>query len=426
MKSDVESLSPTRVKMTVDLPAAELTPYVDAAYKKIAGSVNIPGFRRGKVPARIIEQRFGRGAVLEEAVNEAIPKAYEKAVEEAGVFPVGQPEIDVKEFGESEDLSFTAEVDIRPEFELPDYSTLTVTVDSAVPSDEDVAEQLDSLRARFATLVEVDRPAAEGDVLLIDIAGECEGAEVADLAAQALSFDVGGEEMLPGFTEAVLGSSAGEVRKFSFPAEAGEYAGKEIDVTVTVNKVRERDLPPADDDFAQLASEFDTIDELTDDIRNRVSRVKRLEQGMQARALVHDALLDLVDIPLPDSLVQSELADHFHDGHGDDEHKAEFETEARARIKSTFLLDKVADVEKISVSQEEISAWLIQQASRYQMSPDQFADALVKAGQVQVAISEARRAKALAVVMEKATIVDEAGNVVDLEKLNTDLEGSLS
>jgi trigger factor len=424
VKCDVENLSATRVKLIVELPAAELQPYINEAFKKISSQVNIPGFRRGKVPARIIEQRLGRGAVLEEAINAAVPKTYEAAIAESGVVPVNQPTIDVTEIAENDDVSFTAEVDIRPEFELPDYSAIEVTVDPAVVTDEDVAEQLDNLRGRFATLVDVDRPAARGDLVLVDITGEVDGVEIEEMAGQAISFEVGGQDMIPGFTEAVAGTSEGETAEFKFVPEAGEHEGKDVNVRAVVTKVRERNLPAADDDFASLASEFDTIDELTADIRARLGRIKRLEQGMQARAKVHDSLLESVDIPVPQSLLDAELADHFQDGHGDEDHHAEFEGEALARIRSMFILDKIAETEQLSVSQEEINAWVVQQSSRYQMTPDQFASALVQAGQVQMAVSEARRGKALAFVMEKVVIRDTDGTAVDLGALDADLQTS--
>jgi trigger factor len=427
VKSDVETLSPTRVKLTVDLPFDEIQPHLDAAYKRIGAQVTVPGFRKGKVPSRVIDQRFGRALVLEEAVNEAVPAAFDSAVAENGLKPVGTPDFDVKELNDGENLAFTVEVDVRPEFDLPDLESFTIEVDAPEPSDEEVAEQVDSLRARFATLNDVDRPAQDGDVLLVDLAGSCEGEEVEDLNASALSFEVGGkEEPLPGFDDAVRGAAADEVRSFSFPAEAGEYAGKDIDVTVTVGKVRERELPVADDDFAMMASEFDTMDELIADIRTRLSRVKRLEQGVQARSRLHDALVESVDFPLPESLVANEIEEHFHDGHGDDEHKAEFEAEARGRIKSAILLDRIAEENELPVAQEELSAWLVQQAPRYGMTPDQFANELVKAGQVQMAVSEVRRAKALALAMEKATIVDPTGAELDLEALNSDLAAAMA
>jgi trigger factor len=427
VKSDVETLSPTRVKLTVDVPFEELTPHLDAAYKRIAAQVTVPGFRKGKVPSRIIDQRFGRAVVLEEAVNEAVPSAFDAAVKEHELKPMGTPEFDVTELNDGEHLAFTVEVDVRPEFDLPDLDGMTVEVDGAEPSDEEVAEQVDTLRARFATLTDVEREARDGDIVLVDLAGSCEGEEVADLNASALSFEVGGkEEPLPGFDEAVRGASAQDVRSFSFPAEAGDYAGKDIDVTVTVQTVRERELPAADDDFALLASEFDTMAELRDDIRARLTRMKRIEQGVQARQRLHDALVDSVDFPLPESLIARELEEHFHDGHGDDEHRAEFETEARGRIKSAILLDRIAEAHELSVAQEELSAWLVQQAPRYGMTPDQFANELVSAGQVQMAVTEVRRAKALAYALEHARIVDPSGAEIDLDALNADLAEAMA
>ena len=427
MKSDVETLSPTRVKLTVDMPFEELAPQLDAAYKRIAAQVTVPGFRKGKVPSRVIDQRFGRGLVLEEAVNEAVPAAFDKAVQENNLKPLGTPDFDVKELNDGENLAFTVEVDVRPEFDLPDLENIVVEVDSAEPTDEEVAEQVDALRARFATLTDVERAAQDGDVLLVDLAGSCEGEEVEDLNASALSFEVGGkEEPLPGFDEAVRGAVADEVRTFSFPAEAGQYEGKDIDVTVTVTTVRERELPAADDDFALMASEFDTMDELTEDVRARTVRMKRVEQGVQARTKLHEQLVESVDFPLPESLLARELEEHFHDGHGDEDHKAEFESEARGRIKSAILLDRIAEENELSVAQEELSAWLMQQAPRYGMTPDQFANELVQAGQVQMAVTEVRRAKSLAFVMEKAKIVDPAGVEVDLEALNADLAAAMA
>ncbi len=427
MKSDVETLTPTRVKLTVDLSFDELEPQLKAAYKRIADQVNVPGFRKGKVPARVIDQRFGRGLVIEEAVNEAVPAAFDKAVEDNSLKPMGSPDFDVKELNDGENLTFTVEVDVRPEFELPDLESITVEVDGAEPTGDEVTEQVDALRTRFATLTDVERPAQDGDVLLVDLSGSCEGEEVEDLNASALSFEVGAkEEPLPGFDEAVRGASADDVRTFSFPAEAGQYEGKDIDVTVTVTSVRERELPVADDDFAVLASEFDTMDELIEDVRDKAKRMKRVDQGVQARTKLHDQLLESVDFPLPESLVARELEEHFQDGHGDDEHKGTFESEARGRIKSAILMDRIADENELSVGQEELSAWLMQQAPRYGMSPDQFANELVKAGQVQMAVTEVRRAKALAFVMEKATIVDPSGETVDLEAINADLAAAMA
>ncbi len=425
MKSDVETLSPTRVKLTVDLSFDELQPHLSAAYKRIASQVNVPGFRRGKVPPRIIDQRFGRGTVLEEAVNEALPTFLDEAVKENELRPVGTPDFDVKEINDGQNLTFTVEVDVRPEFDLPDLDGFSIEVDSAEPTDAEVDEQLDALRKRFGTLTDVERPAQDGDVVLVDLRGSSDGEEVEDLSANALSFAVGEDEPLPGFDDAVRGAVPGDVRSFSFPAEAGQFEGQDIDVTVTVDKVRERTLPAADDEFAMLASEFDTIDELRADLRQKLGRQKRVEQGISARTRLHDALVDSVDFPLPESLLAREIEEHFHDGHGDDEHHEEFETQARARIKSAILLDRIAEERELEVAQEELSAWLMQQAPRYGMTPDQFANQLVAQGQVQMAVTEVRRAKALAHVLEKARVVDTEGVEIDLEALNADLAAAM-
>ena len=423
MKSEVETLSPTRVKLRVEVPFEELQPAMDAAFKRIASQVNIPGFRKGKVPARVIEQRFGRGVVLEEAINDALPKAYEDALRDNKVMPVGQPEIDVTEMQDGESLTFTAEVDVRPEFDLPDLASLTVEVGVAQATDADIDEQIDALRGRFATLKTVERAAADGDVLLIDISGKTDaGDEVEDLSGTALSYELGTDGMLPGFDEAVRGASAGQTRTFVFTPQNGDWAGVPLDVSVVVQEVRERELPEVDEDFVTMASEFDTVEELREDTRTRLGRLKRLEQGAEARGKVHDALMEQIDIPLPESVIAAEVESHFEDGHeSTPEHRTEIEDQARAALKSQFILDKVAEVREVSVGETELSAWLVQQAPRYGMSPDALAKALVDAGQVPMAIQDIRRAKALAAVLEEASVVDTAGETIDLSALDEDM-----
>ncbi|HSN11970.1 MAG TPA: trigger factor [Propionibacteriaceae bacterium] len=418
MKSAVETLTPTRVKLTVEVPFEELQPALDAAYKRIAAQITVPGFRKGKVPNRVIDQRVGRAAVLDEAINDAINVNLDAALRDNEIKLLGRPEVDVTEFADQAPLAFTAEMDVVPEFELPAYDSLEVTVDPSEVTDADVETQLDSLRSRFGSLVSVERAAETGDVLLFDISGEHDGASVEDLTATALSYELGTEGMLPGFDEAVQGASAGETRTFTFTPEGGEYEGKEITVTVVVTTVRERVLPEADDSFAQLASEFDTMDELRDDLRTRLVRVKKLEQGYAAREKVAEALLAATDVPVPEGVIAQQVEDHFSDGHGDDDHRAEVETQTRDSLKSQLVLDKIAETEELSVSESELSSWLVQQAPRYGMSPDQFAQELVNAGQVPAAVAEVRRAKALAHVLEHARVVDSTGAVVDLAELD--------
>ncbi|MBI1378651.1 MAG: trigger factor [Frankiales bacterium] len=420
VKSAVETLSPSRVKLTVEVPFEELKPALDAAYKRIADQITVPGFRKGKVPNRIIDQRIGRAAVLDEAINDAINLNLDSALRENDIKLLGRPEVDVTAFEDAKPLEFTAEMDVVPEFELPSYDSIEVVVDPSEVTDDDVATQLDALRSRFGSLTTVERAATTGDVLLFDISGETDGEAVEDLEAKALSYELGTDGMLPGFDEALEGVSAGETRTFAFTPETGEYEGRDITVTVVVSGVRERVLPTADDDFAQLASEFDTIDELRADLRERVGRVKLLEQAYAAREKVAEALLAATEIALPEGVITQQVEDHFADGHGDDAHRTEVETQTRDSLKSQLVLDRIAETEQLSVSEAELSSWLVQQAPRYGMSPDQFAQELVSSGQVPAAVAEVRRAKALAHVLEHARVTDTTGAVVDLSSLDAD------
>lgn len=427
MKTDLESLSPTRVKLTVELLFDELQPSFDKAYASIAKQVSVPGFRKGKVPARVIEQRFGRGAVLEEAINDAVPKAYEDALREKEIVPVGRPEVDVTEIEDGEKVTFTAEVDVRPEFELPDYKAITVEVDAAEANDADIDEHIDNLRTRFASLKDVDRACADGDVLLVDIAGSTDsGDDVDDLSGNAMSYEMGTDGMLPGFDDAVRGASAGETRTFPFTPSNGDWAGVPLTVTATVTAVRERELPALDEEFVTMASEFDTVDELREDARTRVGRLKRMEQGQQAREKVNEALMASVDIPVPEGVIAAEVDAHFEDGHeASDEQRAEIEQQSREALKSQFILDRIAEVEEVSVGESELSNWLMQQAPRYGMAPDALAQALVESGQVSMALSDIRRSKALALVLENATVTDSNGDAVDLQALESELNEAM-
>jgi len=423
MKSEIETLSPTRIKLSVEIPFEELQPSLDEALTRIGKEINIPGFRKGKVPARVVEQRVGRGAVLEEAVNNAVPKAYDELVVENELRPIGQPKIDVTQIADGEKVTFTAEVDVRPEFTLPAFDSLTVEVEPVALEEADVVEQIDSLRGRFANLVEVDRASADGDVLLVNIGGKTDSDdEVEDLSASAMSYELGTEGMLPGLDEAVRGASKGESRTFEFTPQNGDWSGIPLTVAVEVTAVRERELPALDAEFVSMASEFDTVEELRADIETRLGRLKRVEQGAEARNKIHDVLLEQVELPLPEGLIAAEIEGHFQDGHDSgDEHRAEVETEIRTGLKSQFILDKIAEDEELTVGESELSAWLMQQAPRYEMSPDAFAQALMEAGQVPMAMADIRRAKALAKVLENAKVVDTKGVVVELSELDSEV-----
>ncbi len=442
MKSTVENLGPTRVKFAVELPFSELQPSIDAATRRVGSQLRIPGFRPGKAPARVIEQRVGRSALLEEAVNEAVPRAYSEALKESGVNAVGQPDIEVTDVADGTSVSFTAEVDIRPEITLPTYSGLAVTVEDASVSDEEVDTQLDALRERFGTLNGVDRPVAEGDYVSIDLNSTVDGEEIEGGSASGLSYEVGAGDLIDGLDEVLVGASAGDVKSFPSTLRAGDYEGRDAAITVTVNSVKEKDLPAADDEFAQMASEFDTLDELKADLRERLTRVAAMGQGAQARDKVLEDLLASVEIALPESVVQSEIDWRQHDvihqlDHDDarfetyleqegktrEEFDAELREVAERSVKSQFLLDAIAEKENVAVGDAELTEYLVRQASRYGMAPQEFANQLLQAGNLPAVIAEVRRNKALATVLEQAVITDASGNPVDLSALTADPSG---
>lgn len=419
MKSAVENLNPTRVKLTIEVPAEELQPYVDTALKQIGDQIQVPGFRRGKVPARIIEQRVGRGAVVQEAVNEALPQYFSDAVEEHDLSPIGEPSVDVTEvpLENGQQLVFTVEVDVRPEITLPDYDGLEVTVDPITVEDADVDERLELLRARFATQTPVERPVEKGDLVTIDLRAEIDGEEID--AVTGVSYEVGEGNMLPGMDEALLGMNVGESKDFVAPLAGGEHEGKDADCTVTVGSVKVRELPEVDDDFAQLASEFDTVEELKADLRSGVEQNKKFEQGIQARDKVLELLLEKTEVPVPESIVEAEIHSHL-EGEGrleDDEHRAEVDESTRKALRTQFILDKLAEVEEVEVGQNELIEYLIMQAQQYNMDPNQFAQLLDQQGQVPAIMSEVARRKALAAVLDKAKIVDTDGNEIDIDDL---------
>jgi trigger factor len=420
VKSVVESVNPTRVRLAVEVPFEELEPSITSAYKRIAAQVNIPGFRRGKVPPLVIDQRIGRPAVLDEAVNEVLPKLYGQAVEDNELLPLGQPEVDVTDFADGEELKFTVEVDVRPTVTLPDWEGLQVEVDAAEVIDTDVDEQVQQLRSRFGTLVGVDRPAADGDFVMIDLEATRDGEPVEGGQATGVSYQIGSGQLVPGIDDAVTGLSGGESATFQTTL-LGTNAGLEVDCRVTVSAVKEQQLPDLDDEFAQMSSEFDTMDELRADLRERAARVKRIEQALAARDAVLDKLLDRAgEIPLPEGVVSAQLEEHLSDGHGDDEHRAEFEKDLRHNLTAQFVLDELVKAQDLQVSQEELTSFIVQRAARSGVDPNQLIQQYLQAGTLPALVSEVARGKALALVVEKAHIVDGSGREVELDRLRED------
>ncbi|WP_116205616.1 trigger factor [Amycolatopsis circi] len=436
MKSTVEQLSPTRVKINVEVPFDELKPNFDAAYRKIAQQVRVPGFRPGKVPARVLESRIGRAPVLDEVVNEAIPAKYIEAVRAGEVRTLGQPEFEVTKLEDREVLEFSAEVDVRPEIELPDLAGLEISVDDVETTDEEVAEQLDELRARFGTLTGVERAAQTGDFVSIDLSASVDGTAVEEASTTGLSYEIGSGQLVDGIDEAIVGASAGETKVFTTKLVAGEFAGQDAEVTVTVQSVKERELPEADDEFAQLASEFDTIDELREDLRTRLGRVKTMQQGVQARDKVLEILLERTEVPLPEKVLEAEIENRKHDaihpfdhdeaqfakaleaeGRTLDEFDAEVKEESEKAVRTQLLLDTIADKEKTSVNDGELTERIIYQAQRFGVSPDEYVQRAQQSGQLTAIYADVRRGKALASVVRGTTVKDESGAEVDLTEL---------
>lgn len=436
MKAVKEALSPTRVKLTVEVPFEELKPSVDAAYKKIAGQVRVQGFRPGKVPPRILDQRVGRGTVLTEALEDAVPKFYSAAVTEHEVDILGRPDVDVTSFGDGEPLVFTAEVDVRPEVVLPEYDKLPVTVETAEVTDADLDEQLQSMRERFAVLEGASRPVEAGDFVSIDLEAKIGGAPVADASTTGLSYEVGSESLVTGLDEQLIGMNEGDAGTFTSQLLVGPQQDTDADVSVTVLSVKTKVLPPLDDEFATTASEFDTLDELTADLRSRLGRVKRLQQGMSARDKVLEVLLERVDLALPKAAVDSEVEARMHslghqlenagltlEGYLADEERpredfdAEVRTSAEQAVKASLVLDAVARKEEIGVDDAELTEQVVRRAQRAGMEPQAYADQLVQAGQLPALAGEIVRGKALALVLEGAVITDTEGTAIDLQKL---------
>ena len=439
MQSAVETLSPTRVKLTVEVTFDELKADLDKAYKAIGSQVKVQGFRPGKVPPRILDQRVGRGAVLDEAVSHAIPRLYGVAVEAESISPVAQPDIDVTNLADGDSLTFTAEVDVRPEIELPAYDAIAVSVDPVELTDAIIDEQIDGLRERFASLTPVERPAANGDFVTLDLAATIDGEEVPGGTATGLSYEVGGGELLDGIDAAVTGASAGDAMSFQTVLVAGELEGKTADVAVTVRSVNERELPAADDQWASTAAGFDTLAELRDDVRGRIDRAKRLEQGIAARDQVLAALLASVEVPLPQSVVDSEVAfrrkmaeDQFsrsglslqgyleHEDKTEEQFEADLLEGAQGAVKAQFVLDAVAEKEELGVNEAELTDQLVRQAARAGVTPEVYAQTIVQSGQLNGLVAEVRRGKALMTVMQAATITDTTGVAIDLEALRDD------
>ena len=441
MKTDVEELSPTRVRLNVEVPFDELKPSLDKAYREVGRQVRIPGFRPGRVPPPVIDRRVGRDVVLSQAVNDALPDLYAKAVSEGDISVLGQPDVEITSLDDGKALSFTVEVDIRPKFELPDLASLAVTVDDTLVTPDEVAEYLGNLQERFASLKAVQRPVQADDYVSIDLSASVDGEPVEDAQASGLSYQVGSQSLLDGLDDALVGMSAGDSATFRTELAGGDFAGREADVTVTVHSVKVKEVPGLDDDFAQLASEFDTLGELRADTRAQLERDKAMRQVVQARDLALDAVLDQVDISLPESVVAEEAKHNREsienqlsragaslDGYlemtkqTEEQFDADIEQRARRAVKVSLVLDQLARDEELGVDQADLSAYVTRQAEQMGVPPDRLAQQLADSNQLGLAAAEVLRGKAINLIAERVKVTDKSGNPVDIAAaLNTPL-----
>jgi len=444
--STVEQLSPSRVKITVEVPFADLKPNMDKAYRDLAAQVQIPGFRKGKVPPRILDQRFGRGAILSEALNDALPDLYNNAVADNKLSPLAQPEVEVTKLEDGELVEFTAEVDVRPDFDVPSFDSVSATVDAIEITDQAVEERLDSLRARFGSLDEVDRPVEDGDHLIIDLVARQDGEALEDANVTDVAYEVGTGRMVDGLDEAVIGLSAGESKEFESKLVGGPLKDQNAEVEVTVKKVQVQDLPAADDEFAQLASEFDTIEELRADLKRELEQNGRFEQANAARDKVLEALIAQVDIEVPEGVLKTEVdnrkeqiesqlaqagltlqayldeiaSDEDADEADEDEPKdvesfwAQTEKRSAEALKAQMVLDKIADDREVGVGQEELTNYLVRRSQASGTTPDQEVQHMLEHNHVPEYMSEIRRSKVLDMILAEATVTDSNGETLDL------------
>lgn len=437
MKSTIEELGPTRVRMAIEVPWGDLDHAFGEVYKELGKQVRVPGFRPGKVPNRVLDQRIGRPVVLEQVVQHAIPEVYSEVVRENQVRVLGQPEIEVTRLDDNDTLEFTAEVDVAPQLTLPSLEDLAVTVEDVEVTDEEIDQQISVMRERFGMLTGVERPAEDGDFVSIDLQATLDGKVLEDGSTTGMSYEVGTGSLMEGLDDAVRGLSADESKTFTTALLSGPDAGKEADVTVTVRSVKTKDLPELDDDFAQTASEFDTLAELREDVKTRLGRTKVLGQGAQARDKLVEHLIEIVEVPVPDNLVEREIEwrnqaferelqqagmdwDSFlqiSGGQSREEYDAEQRKTVEEAVRTQFILDAIADAREVTVDNDDLSAQIMAQAQRSRMSPEQYAQQLQQGGNIQEFVADVRRTKTLAQLLEETTITDASGNVIDLESL---------
>lgn len=432
MKSTVEKLSPTRVKLVIEVPFDELKEEFDKAYKTIAEQVNIPGFRKGHAPAKLIENHVGRGAVLEQVINDMMPSRYEKACTENDVQPLSTPDVDVTKIDDPNLIEFTAEMDCRPEIKIPDFKGKEISVEPRRATDEIAEQGLKDLQERFATLKGVDRPAKEGDFVSLDLSAKVNGEELKEAETKGLSHRIGQGDLIEGLEDALVGMKAGESKTFTSKLVAGDHANEEADITVVLQKVQEQELPELDDDFAQMASEFDTLDELKEDLAKRANDAAKSEQAANLRDAVLSALIEEANFDIPKGIVEEQAQGQIQQvlsqfggdenilksilesqGSDLDSFYDEAEKSAEEATRTWLLLDALAEELSVEISQNDLTEAVVAQARQNNMEPEQFVQAVQQQGQLASLFSDVRRNKALFTVVRDVVAKDTEGNSLD-------------
>lgn len=432
MKSTVEKLSPTRVKLVIEVPFDELKEEFDKAYKTIAEQVNIPGFRKGHAPAKLIENHVGRGAVLEQVINDMMPSRYEKACTENAVQPLSTPDVDVTKIDDPNLIEFTAEMDCRPEIKIPDFKGKEISVEPRRATDEIAEQGLKDLQERFATLKGVDRPAKEGDFVSLDLSAKVNGEELKEAETKGLSHRIGQGDLIEGLEDALVGMKAGESKTFTSKLVAGDHANEEADITVVLQKVQEQELPELDDDFAQMASEFDTLDELKEDLAKRANDAAKSEQAANLRDAVLSALIEEANFDIPKGIVEEQAQGQIQQvlsqfggdenilksilesqGSDLDSFYDEAKKSAEEATRTWLLLDALAEELSVEISQNDLTEAVVAQARQNNMEPEQFVQAVQQQGQLASLFSDVRRNKALFTVVRDVVAKDTEGNSLD-------------
>ena len=441
MKSTVEALEGNKVKLSIAVDEAEFESDIDDAFKRIAREVRLPGFRPGKAPRKVLEARIGIEAARGEAFEHALPKYYLEAVEEHDVDVIAQPEWEITAGQESGDVAFEATVEVRPVVTVGGYDSLRVTIPSPDVDPDEIDARIDRLRESFAELEDVERPAQTGDNVTIDIAGSREGEPMEGLTAEDYMYEVGSGTIVPELDAQLAGSKVGAVLEFT--ADHPMPDEDPVDFRVEIKSIKEKVLPEADDAFAAEASEFETIAELRADLEQRFGVVKKMQASMAVQQKTAEALAELVDIEIPDALVNNEMQQRLEDlgmrlqaqgisieqylaqtGQDQEAFVAELRESAAQGVKVDLALRAVAEAEGIEVTDEDLDAEIEAVAARVGQKPDKVRKQLDRNGQIPAVRSDLRTRKALDWLIEHVELVDEGGSTIDRAALEVEPDPS--